>query len=79
MQEAKIEVSFKERPPKSFGGGLYQEWISGDGDGVKFGLNSGAGLGNPMLSLWVEKDGKRVYYDADVRDLITTLVEKVST
>lgn len=66
----KVEIEFKPRAEKSYGGGFFSEWLSGKAEGIKFGLNAGAGLGNPLLTVWIEVDGKTFYYDADMRELM---------
>ena len=75
----KIELTFT--PMKGFGGGFRTEWCSAErDDGTAAGMDSGGGLGNPLLTFWFRpKDGKRVYYTADIRPLIQGLCDAMET
>lgn len=71
----KIEIEFK--PMQGFGGGFRTEWISATSEDLKAGLDSGAGLGNPMLTFWIERAGaKREYFTANMADVLQAAVEK---
>lgn len=76
MSELKVGLIFK--PMEGFGGGFRQEWVSGKGNGVEFGLDSGAGLGNGYLTLWIKKKGEkdRRYYTASVKEMLESLVDQ---
>lgn len=69
-----------EEPESGFAvGGFYQEWISGntgeDEPEATFGLTSGAGLGNPVMALWVERAGEdRRWFRADMAEFIERAV-----
>lgn len=56
---------------------LRQEWISGTGEGVKFNLDCGAGLGSPSMCLTVEAHGKRVTEIVDIREGLTAWVNRL--
>lgn len=72
-----LSVPLDFKPMKGFGGGMRQEWITAEGDDLTAGLDSGAGLGNPLLTFWIEpKVGERRYYTVSVQDLLTALIEK---
>lgn len=70
-------VSLTFEPMVGIGGGFRQEWLSGDGNGIKFNLDCGAGLGNPLFTLAVERKGKSHYYTADIRPMIQKLLAQV--
>lgn len=71
----KYQMTFS--PMKGFGGGFRQEWVSTETPEFSAGLDSGAGLGNPLLTFWIEKKGgKRKTYTASIADLFKFLVEK---
>lgn len=70
------QLSFK--PMDGIGGGFRTEWLTGHGDSIKFGLDSGAGVGNPLLTFWIEQgNGKRQYYTADVQELVKSAIAKI--
>ena len=72
------ELTVEAKPQEGFGGGFRQGWISGEGDGVEFSLDSGAGLGNPYLTLHVEfEDGTTVWENIDMRTLVTAWVNSI--
>jgi hypothetical protein len=56
---------------------LCQSWIEGEGDGVKFDLVCGAGLGSPLLRLTVTKGDQRVAELVDIRDGLTAWVNRL--
>lgn len=65
---------------KGLGGGFRQSWITANNDERKIeaGIDSGAGLGNPYFTFWVEENGgKRIYFNADVRDILREALGKV--
>ncbi len=67
MAEFTITLTFKERPPRTFGGGFNQGWFSlKDDAGNGMEVASGAGLGNPIMSLIKVEKGKRTYYDCNL-------------
>ena len=77
MSKIKVELEFE--PMKNFGGGFRTEWISGKNEDMEIGLDSGGGLGNPLLTFWIEKKGEpRKYFTADMRDLLSQLAEKIT-
>lgn len=76
-EERSVEVSVKFKTMVGFGGGLRTEWVTGSGRGIEFGLDSGAGTGNPLMTFWVKKKCVREYYTADVREMIEALVSKL--
>lgn len=53
--------------------GLRQEWITGERKDATFGFDVGAGLGNPLLTFWVERGGKRRYYACDMSSVLQRL------
>ncbi len=74
----KITIEFKPRSEKNkFGGGFLTQWASGKDDVYEIESFSGAGLGNPCLSICVTQSGHKVWFDADVRDIMTALIEKI--
>lgn len=77
-QEA-FDVPITFSPMIGVGGGFRTEWVTGKGHGVEFGLDSGAGVGNPYLTFWIEKNGKRAYYTSEIRDLVNALVVKTTS
>lgn len=70
-----IPLEFK--PQEGFGGGFRSEWVSAEGNGIKAGFDSGAGLWNPFLTFWIEKKGKKSYYNANVGDLLRAAIDEV--
>lgn len=68
-------VEFK--PMEGMGGGFRTGWVSAEYKGKKFGLESGAGLGNPFLTFFVESGGKTKYYTADMGDLLRRLHSQI--
>jgi hypothetical protein len=75
-KDVEFEVVLKFKPMKGLGGGFRQEWVSGSGNGVKFHLDTGTGLGNPMMTLVVTKGGEDHYFDADIRPTLTDAINK---
>ena len=70
----KTELSFK--PMENFGGGFRAEWVSTKGDGTyEAGVDSGAGLGNAFLTFWIEENGVRHYFTADISDVLVQAIE----
>lgn len=70
-----LKLDFK--PMKGMGGGFRTEWVSGSNSEIKAGIDSGAGLGNPLITFWIEKSGgKRHYYTANVQDVLTEAISK---
>lgn len=75
-KRAVVELVFE--PMKGLGGGLRQEWVSGEGNGIKFSLDTGTGLGNPLMTLCVERKGGKVeYFTADIRPMLRAVLDKV--
>lgn len=75
MEALKFEVVFE--PMKGLGGGFRQEWVSAKFEGGECGLDSGAGLGNPLMTFWVEPKGKkRQYFTADITKMVKALTEQ---
>lgn len=70
-----IPITFE--PMVGMGGGFRTDWVSGSGKGISFGLESGAGLGNPLLTFWIEKKNKRDYYTADIQVLARAILAKL--
>ena len=61
---------------EGLGGGFRQEWLLCKNKKFRAGLDSGAGLSNPYLIFWIEKNGKIEYFTADMRTLFNALIEK---
>ena len=76
-----IIITARRRPesgPGSFGAGFVSSWITGDdGEEVSFELLTGAGLGNPFLSLCVTIDGESFYEDVDMRKVLHVWVDEI--
>jgi hypothetical protein len=73
-----FEIPLTFTPQKGFGGGFRTEWLSAKAETPAFeaGIDSGAGLGNPYLTFWIELDGEpRRYFSADVRDLLRASID----
>lgn len=73
-----INVPFKKM--EGFGGGFRQEWITAKPDNGEFvaGIDSGAGLGNPLITFWIEEKGQqRRSYTASVADLLEIAIDIV--
>lgn len=70
---------FFEAEAKDGGFCLMQEWVSGNSDDktLTFDLTAGAGLGNPLLRLVVEKGGKRITEVVDIRHGLQLWVERI--
>lgn len=64
------EISVEE----SIGCGFKTEHMSGEQDGLKYDLCSGAGLGSPWITATVERDGVKRYYRVDARSIMTDIV-----
>lgn len=75
-----IELPLKITPMEGFGGGFRQEWISGKSpDGTKVALESGAGLGNPLLTFRIERPGQKPeWWTADMADLLQRWAKEVA-
>jgi hypothetical protein len=74
-------VPFKRRPEHDFGGGFYSEWMSGQ---VKFGktlvkyeLLTGAGMGNPIMTITVTVAGKTHRWDADMSEVFKATLQEL--
>lgn len=72
-----LPVTFKPWPPNTLGGGFRLDWLTGSNKKLSAGFDCGAGLGNPMLTFWVERNGKRQYFDADMREVLRAAIVKV--
>lgn len=73
----KMEIEFKERPKTSLGGGFYENWIEAKSGKTVINLDSGAGCGNPTLTLSIkEGDGPRRWFDCDVRGIIQEFADR---
>lgn len=71
-----INVNITFEPMQGMGGGFRAEWISAENAILKAGLDSGGGLGNPLLTLWIErKDSKREWFTCDMRKVLQDAVE----
>ncbi len=68
MKNFKVNLEFEIQ--KGFGGGFRTEWVSSE---------SGAGLGNPYLTFWIEdkKTNKRIYYNTKVEQIIYQALENL--
>lgn len=74
----KTEIEFK--PMTGLGGGFRSEWISASNNELEAGFDSGAGLGNPQLTFWIERKGqKRQYFTCDMGEVLTALVGQLET
>jgi hypothetical protein len=72
-----MKITMEVKPMQGFGGGFRQEWASAEGVGFKAGMDSGGGLGNPYLTFWIEKGGKkREYHTADMRDVFRAFINQ---
>lgn len=74
-EKHKVELIFE--PMVGMGGGFRQEWLSGEGNGIKFQLDSGAGLGNPLFTLSIQRKGKSYDYTADIRPMVKNLLSEI--
>jgi len=71
-------ITIEAFPMRGFGGGLRQNWIEGEAEGVRISLDSGAGLGNPYLTLSVEVDGHEARWETiDVQPLLRQWAKQV--
>lgn len=78
IKDKPLKVQLDFAPVKGIGYGFRQDWIEAKGVDVSAGLDSGAGLGNPMLTFWVkEKGGKTHYFEADMQTVLTKLINTV--
>lgn len=85
VREQEVKTSFEVpvnfTPMKGFGGGFRMPWISGENEDIQLGLDSGGGVGNPLMTFWFEdKTGKckdRQYFTVDMRDVLQSLGEQV--
>jgi hypothetical protein len=76
-KERELVITAKTRTEKNpFGGGFLQEWITGENDEVEFSIRSGAGLGNPYLTLRIHHKGSEeiTFEDMDIRKVAETWV-----
>lgn len=74
----KTEIEFK--PMEGLGGGFRSEWISAENSELKAGFDSGAGLGNPLLTFWIEVKGeRRRYFTCDMSDALKALIGQMET
>lgn len=72
----KIEVNLTFEPMKGMGGGFRTDWISAKNENLVAGIDSGAGLGNPYLTFWIEeKPGQRKYFTADLREVLPKIID----
>lgn len=74
-----MKLELLVEPMKGFGGGFRQEWATAEGkqDGKAFeaGIDSGGGLGNPLLTFWIKREGEdKVYYTADIRPILRSFI-----
>lgn len=57
---------------------LRRSWVDGTGDGVKFDLSCGAGLGSSIVHLTVElEDGRRMYSTFDMASVLVGWVDGI--
>lgn len=75
--EKSFAVPLKFKPMEGFGGGFRTDWVSAEHKGLKFGLDSGADMGNPSLTFCIEKKGKTRYYTADIGDVLRAAIVQV--
>lgn len=74
-----LVVTLRFRPQQGLGGGFRQEWLTAKNKTVHAGLDTGAGLGNPMFTFWIEHNGsERAYFDVDTRDVLRALTEQAN-
>lgn len=79
-KERELIITAKSRTDKNpFGGGFVQEWITGENDEVEFSVRSGAGLGNPYLTLSLHRKGSEdtIFEDVDIRKVAETWVSSI--
>ncbi len=72
-----FKVTLEFKPMEGLGGGFRSDWVSGGNGEIKAGIDSGAGLGNPQMTFWIERNGKREYYTANIQDVLMAAVAKV--
>jgi len=72
----KVEIEFE--PMKGMGGGFRSEWLSGENSEIEAGIDSGAGLGNPLMTFWFRRKpgGERVYFTSNMQKLFEAAIEK---
>jgi len=82
MREVSLTIKLKIGESSEFGlGGFRQEWVSSeDGDGRKFDLSCGAGLGNSGLYATAKTaDGsKAVYAQGSIVEMTTDLWQEMT-
>ncbi|MEY4081678.1 MAG: hypothetical protein RL430_2108 [Actinomycetota bacterium] len=72
-----LSVETHTLPPSTILG-FRAGWISGDGNGVSFELDSTAGFGGSTLSLTVKfEDGARVTETIDMREVMPAWVDAI--
>lgn len=78
---AMITLNLNLKPMTGLGGGFRSEWVSAESETLETGIDSGGGLGSPYVTFWIKREGdeKRQYYIADMRDVLTSFIEKAPT
>lgn len=76
LSKNELNVTLRFKPQQGLGGGFRQEWVTAKDKTLVAGLDTGAGLGNPMFTFWIERTKtERAYFDVDVRDILRELIE----
>lgn len=70
-----FSVTLTFNPMEGLGGGFRQEWASAKCSDFKAGIDSGAGLGNPLMTFWFERNGKRQYFTADINAVMAAGID----
>lgn len=70
-------VTVKFEPMKGLGGGFRTEWVSGKNQNLEAGIDSGGGVGNPLMTYWIQEKGekKRRYFTVDIRDVLQQAID----
>ncbi len=77
MNEFQVIITFK--PMKDLGGGFRTEWISGEIENkLRAGIDSGGGLGNPLMTFWYEKTGsRREYFTCHMGEVLSDSIDQL--
>jgi hypothetical protein len=80
MSTPKLQATLTFVPQEGVGGGFRLDWLDAKANDMHAGLDTGAGLGNPMFTFWIERKGTgRAYFECDIRDLFRTLIDQADT
>jgi hypothetical protein len=79
QKEETFKITLEFKTMKGFGGGFRQDWVSGENEELKAGMDSGGGLGNPLLTFWIEKKGEnRKYFTTNISKALEQAIEAVT-